>query len=64
MSVRGEAAAVKEAWARASGLSADGLLHDAVMEFLRIRYVLRINPCTPGKNVYVCASTAAVAAAG
>lgn len=41
MSLRNEEApAVKGAWAHASRLSADGLLHDAVMVFLRIRYVL------------------------
>lgn len=45
MSVRDGAPAVKEAWARASSLSMDGLLHDAVMEFLRVRYVLSTTAC-------------------
>lgn len=41
MSVQSEeATGVKKAWAHASRLSADGLLHEAVMEFLRIRCVL------------------------
>lgn len=29
---------VREAWAQASRLSGDGFLHDAVLEFLRLRY--------------------------
>lgn len=45
MSMSGGAPTVKEAWARASLLSTDGLLHDAVVEFLRIRYVLSTTAC-------------------
>lgn len=53
MSARSDAPVVKQAWAHASRLSTDGLLHDAVMEFLRIRYVI-----STACMCYMCAAAA------